>query len=78
MEKMDIKKKLLEGLMGNMDDMASKKLRKGGKNPEMMVEAEIKPLDKDRMKAEKIYDAMGGDEIRELKVDKILNILKGE
>lgn len=77
MDKMDIKKKLLEGLMGNMDDMASKKIGKK-KEPEMMVEAEIKPLDKDRMKAEKIYNAIGGDEVKELKIDKILNILKGE
>lgn len=58
MKGLDIKKKLLEGLMGNMDDLASKKFK--SVKTEKVDEPEGNPL---RDAARKIYEALNGGDI---------------
>lgn len=60
MENSELKKKLLKGLMGSMDDMASKRFKKGGAAV-VEVEVEKKPDNPLREAASKIYDIITGN-----------------
>lgn len=57
MKDIDIKKSLLKNLMGKMDDMASKRFKKGDVMVEVEVESEGSPL---RQAARDIYEAING------------------
>jgi hypothetical protein len=73
MENSELRKKILGGIMGHMDNMASKKLKKDETTVEVDAEAEpdMKSI------AEEIFNIVSeGDIVKEAKINKIVDLLK--
>ena len=76
MENMDLKKKILGGLMSHMDNMASKKF---GKKPDaVIVETETTDSTDPKTLAEEIFNIVSeGDLVKAAKISKIADLIKG-